>query len=261
MDYAPNPIELIKLQWRVIVALMLRDIKTRFGNEFGFILAIAWPLSHILILLLINTAMGRIAPYGDSAALWFATGIVPFMSFSYTARFIMLGIVLNRPLLVFPRVKITDILFSRALVEVLNAGAVILVLILIFWFLGIDFMPIDIVQACSALVASILLGLGVGVINGIIAAALPMWITGYALLNIILWISSGVFFVADSLPEIIRVPLSFHPVLQAIEWMRSAYYEGYGANVLDRRYLISFALVCLCFGLLSERLVRGKLLQ
>jgi len=261
MDFPLTPIELLRTQWRVIVALILRDIKSRFGNEFGFALAIAWPLSHVLLLLLINTGMGRITPYGDSAALWFATGIVPFMSFSYMARFIMLGIVLNRPLLVFPKVKITDILFARAIVEVLNAGCVILILALIFWSLDIDFMPGDIVQACFALGASMLLGLGVGVINAIIAAAAPVWVTGYALFNLVLWASSGVFFVADSLPEIIRYPLSFNPVLQAIEWMRSAYYEGYGATVLDRRYMITFALMCLSLGLLLERLVRGRLLE
>jgi capsular polysaccharide transport system permease protein len=261
MEYALSPLELLRAQWRVIVALMLRDIKTRFGNEFGFVLAIAWPLSHVLILLLINTGMGRTTPFGDSAALWFATGIVPFMSFSYMARFIMLGIVLNRPLLVFPLVKITDILFARAIVEVLNAGSVILILALIFWSLDIDFMPINTVQACFALGASMLLGLGVGVINAIIAVAAPMWVTGYALFNLVLWVSSGVFFVADSLPEIIRYPLSFNPVLQLVEWMRSAYYEGYGATILDRRYVITFALICLCVGLLLERLVRGRLLQ
>jgi capsular polysaccharide transport system permease protein len=261
MDYVLGSFELVKIQCRVIVALMLRDIKTRFNNEYGFIVAIAWPLSHILILILSNAAMGRITPYGDSAALWFATGIVPFMSFSYMARFIMLGIVLNRPLLVFPKVKMTDILLARAAVEVLNAGAVILILMLIFWCLGIDFMPISVVQACFALGAAMLLGLGVGVINAIIAAALPMWVTGYALFNLALWMSSGVFFVVDALPDFIRYPLSFNPVLQGVEWMRSAYYEGFGAAVLDRRYMITFALICLCLGLLLERSVRGRLLQ
>lgn len=43
--------------------------------------------------------------------------------------------------------------------------------------------------------------------------------------------------------------------------MRSAYYEGYGAIILDRPYLISFAIVTLFIGLALERLVRGKMLQ
>ncbi len=47
---------------------------------------------------------------------------------------------------------------------------------------------------------------------------------------------------------------------RGVEWMRSAYYDGYGAIVLDKTYLIAFALVTLFFGLALERLVRGKLL-
>lgn len=257
-----GPLQLITAQRQVLVAVMLRDIKTRFfGNELGFLIAIGWPLSHVLILLLINTGMGRVAPYGDSAALWFATGVVPFMVFSYMSRFIMLGIVWNRPLLIFPRVKITDILIARAVVEILSAGLVIIILAIIFWAYGINFIPINPIQACFALGASMLLGLGVGVVNAIIAAAFPVWITGYALINIGLWIISGVFFVAHALPEVLRYPLSFNPVVHAVEWMRSAYYEGYGDSYLDKGYLIGYGAICLCFGLLLERLVRGRLLQ
>jgi ABC-type polysaccharide/polyol phosphate export permease len=39
---------------------MLRDIKKRFGgSELGLLIAIAWPLSHILILLVINSQLNR----------------------------------------------------------------------------------------------------------------------------------------------------------------------------------------------------------
>jgi capsular polysaccharide transport system permease protein len=252
--------QMLRAQGRILHSLMLRDIKTRFfGNEFGFLIAVAWPLSHILILLLINAGLGRIAPYGDSAALWFATGIIPFMAFNYMSRFIMMGIVLNRPLLSFPVVKITDILFARALVELLSAGLVILIVLVIFWGIGIDFMPVDVVQASLALLAMMLLGIGFGVINGIIAAAIPFWVTGYALCMIMFWLSSGILFVPDALPEIARGPLSYLPYLQGVEWMRSAYYEGYGADILDKTYLVSVGAVTLFVGLALERLVRGKL--
>jgi capsular polysaccharide transport system permease protein len=253
---------MLRAQWNILVALMLRDIKTRFfGNAFGFLIAIAWPLSHILILLGINAAAGRAAPYGESGALWFATGIVPFMAFSYMSRFIMMGIVLNRPLLTYPAVKITDILFARAIIEVLSAGTVVLSAMFIFWMLDIAFMPIDLVQACLALGASMILGLGFGVINAIIAAAMPAWITGYALFTIVLWMASGVLFVPDALPELVRYPLSFNPMLHGVEWMRASYYEGYGATILDKTYMIAFALICLFTGLALERLIRGKLLE
>jgi capsular polysaccharide transport system permease protein len=257
-----NSWQMLAAQGRILHALMLRDIKTRFGGtELGFLIAVAWPLSHILILLLINSGLGRAAPYGDSAALWFATGIIPFMAFNYMSRFIMMGIVLNRPLLSFPVVKIMDILMARAIVEVLSAGLVILITLAIFWGYGIDFMPADVVQAASALLAMMLLGLGFGVINGIIAAAFPFWITIYALSMILFWISSGILFVPDALPEAFRVPLSYLPYLQGVEWMRSAYYDGYGSVVIDKTYLVAVGAVSLFAGLIFERLVRGRLRQ
>lgn len=262
MDFSLNRIEMLKAQWRILHALMLRDIKTRFGgSEWGFLLAIGWPLTHILALLLINSGLGRTAPYGDSSALWFATGVIPFMVFTYMARFIMMGIALNRPLLSFPVVKISDILFARALVEFLNAGTVIMIVFVIFWAFGIDFMPQDVPQACFALLSMMLLGLGFGVLNAIIAAAIPFWITGYALLMLLFWIASGVVFVPDALPENVRIPLSYIPMLQGVEWMRSTYYEGYGANILDKYYLIWWGACTLFIGLVLERLVRGRMLQ
>lgn len=262
MDNRLDTAGMLKAQGRVLGALILRDLKTRFfGNELGFLLAIGWPLSHILILLAINTMMGRAAPYGESEALWFATGVIPFMAFSYMSRWIMMGIAVNSPLLSFPTVKVTDIMFARAIVEVLSAGSVVLIMFAVFWFFEIDFMPRDVVQAALALMANMLLGLGMGVLNAPIAAALPFWIIGYSLLTIFFWISAGVFFVPDALPEPARTYLSYLPTLQGVEWMRSAYYQGYGAGILDRAYLVSFGVVSLFIGLGIERLVRGKMMH
>jgi capsular polysaccharide transport system permease protein len=254
-------IDAVRAQGRLVLAIMLRDIKTRFGgSEWGVLIATGWPLSHILVLLVINTAVGRTTPYGESGALWIATGVVPFMAFNYMSRFIMLGIVLNRPLLSFPIVKVTDLLISRAVIEVLNAGLVILILFTIFFSLGIDFIPHDISQASLALLSMMLLGLGMGVLNSVIAAAFPFWATGYALFMILSWVSSGILFVPDALPDIARVPLSYLPWLQGVEWTRSAYYDGYGATILDKGYLISWGVVTLGLGLALERAVRGKML-
>jgi capsular polysaccharide transport system permease protein len=252
----------LQAQWRVLYAIMLRDIKTRFGGTaWGYLIAIAWPLSHILILLLINAGLGRVAPYGDNAALWFSTGIIPFMAFSYMSRFIMIGIALNRPLLAFPVVKITDLLFARAILEVLSAGAVILIVSIIFFAMDIDFIPRDITQAFYALFSMMLLGLGFGVFNAIIAGVTNFWITGYAILMMLFWITSGILFVPDALPEVARFYLSYLPWLQGVEWMRSAYYEGYGSGILDKWYLVEFGAGTLFLGLALERLVRGKMFR
>jgi capsular polysaccharide transport system permease protein len=255
--------QMLKAQARVIVALMLHDIRSRLGGSaLGFFaIGVCWPLSHILVLILINSFLGRTAPYGDSVALWYAAGVIPFLAFQYIARFMSLGVFINRPLLAFPVVNITDLIFSRAVIEILNAGLVTLIVLGILWASGIDFMPRDPVQAGLALLAMMFLGLGFGVLNSVITAAFPLWVTGYALCCIFFWLSSGILFVPDTLPEVARTPLSYLPWLQGVEWMRSAYYDDYGNGILDKTYMLTFAVATLCIGLVLERLVRGRLKQ
>jgi capsular polysaccharide transport system permease protein len=77
----------------------------------------------------------------------------------------------------------------------------------------------------------------------------------------VVWVASGIVFVPDALPEKARYWLSFNPALQGVEWMRSAYYEGFGAGVLDKTYMLCFAASALFLGMLLERLMRGKILE
>ena len=72
--------------------------------------------------------------------------------------------------------------------------------------------------------------------------------------------TAGILFVPDALPDSLREILVYHPVLQTVERMRSAYYEGYGALVLDRPYVIGFGFGTIFLGLLLERAMRGHLL-
>lgn len=254
--------DVLRTQGRVIYALMLRDIRSRFfGNGLGFLVfSVGWPLVHILVLLVVYSIMGRAAPYGDSLVLFFAVGLVPFMTFSYISRWIMLSLVMNRPLLAFPIVKVTDIILARAFLEALASCVMTATLCMILWFSGIGFVPRDVVQASYALGASIMLGFGMGIINAIIAMAFTGWVTGYALVILVFYISSGIMFVPDALPEGARYVLSFNPVLHAVEWMRSAYYEGYGTILMDKTYLLAWGVCTIFGGFALERLIRGRLL-
>lgn len=255
-------LELLRAQGRILVALMLRDIRTRFfGSAWGFLIVIAWPLAHILLLLGIYHVLGRKAPYGDSAALWFATGIIPYICFAYMTRMTTYGILVNRPLLAYPVVKITDIIFARAIVECLNAGLVVVITGLLFWSVGIDITPADPVEAGFALLGAMLLGFGLGAIGASIAGIFPMWGAVTSLVVMVSWAASGVIFVPEALPREIQVPLSYFPLLQCVEWMRSAYYEGYGLTLLDRGYVVSWGAGSLFASLALERLLRGRILQ
>lgn len=251
---------ILQAQKNVLAALMLRDIKTRFGSAPGFLLAIAWPLSHILILVAINVWFGRLVPYGDSAILWFAVSMMPFMIVSYTSRFMMIGMVMNRPLLVFPTISVFDILLSRVLIEMIVSACVVICIVAIMISLDVDFMPMDITMAVSALAGSLLLGIGLGILNAIVAMIIPQWVTIYSLSTILLWMTSGVYFIPGNLNSEIREYLYFHPFVHCTEWLREAYFSGYHSLLLDKAFVLGCGIWAVSAGLLIERMLRGRVL-
>lgn len=257
----PSIFTAFERQRRVLAAVILRSMRTRFfGHGLGYIFAVGWPVTHILVLIVIFSITGRAPPFGESTVLFIATGSVPFMAFSYLARFMMIDLIATKPLLALPEVKLMDVLIASALLEILSAFAVIIVMIMLGWAFDIPMLPHDISEAFGALGAAVLLGLGMGFLNSVIVMAFPMWMTGYALLSIAMWAASGVMFVPSSLPDPFRTWLSYNPALQVVEWMRASYYEGYGEHLLDRAYAIGFGVVTLGLGLILARFSRAYIL-
>lgn len=249
-------------QRRVMLALMLRNIRTRFfGSGLGFLLAIAWPLTHITAFVAFSVYRGRQAPLGESAALFFATGTATFQAFSYLSMFTMRSISSSRPLLGFPSVKLLDAMFAASLLEILSCCTVTLIVLIIGVSFGVDVMPRNVEEAFCAYGSAILLGIGVGMLNSILVMVVPMWMVMYSLARIFLYLTSGAIFLPDRLPEPLRTFMSYNPIAQSLEWMRSAYYEGVGVGFLDKPYVVKFGVGVVFLGLVCERFMRGYLLR
>ena len=246
----------------VMKAVMLRDMRSRFFNHgLGFLLVSLWPLAHIMVLLTVYRIIGRTAPFGDNLAVFFASGLVPTLTFMYVSRFMGLSLVQNRPMLAFPVVKVLDVMTARAVLEMLAAFVTLLFIFAILLLMGADPFPRDPVQAIAAYLSVLLLAIGMGSLVGVITMFFRFFVTLYALFLFTIYVSSGTMFVVSSLPAAISYPLSFNPVLHAVEWMRLSYYEGYNSQVLDKQYLILFGLTALCLGLVTERLLRRIMLE
>jgi capsular polysaccharide transport system permease protein len=249
-------------QCRVIFALMLRNLRTRFfGHGLGYLIAIGWPLVHILCLVLVGVFTKRAPPLGGSIALFIGVGTVPFMTFSYLSRFMMMSVMTTRPLLAFAEVKVLDVLFASALLEILASCCVTIILLLLAVSYDLPVMPADTVEAACAFAVAVLLGLGFGLLNGVIALVLPLWATVWSLCLIVLYVTSGVLFVPNALPEPLRTVAGYQPFLQVVDWMREAYFGEYTSAVLDRSYAVRWALGATFAGLLIERATRGRILE
>ncbi len=256
-------LEAIVRQKNVMAAVILRDMRTRFFNHgLGFIVVPLWPLTHMAILILMHTFAGHgTVPFGESTAVFYATGLLPTLTFMYVSRFMGYSLLMNKPMLAFPEIRVIDVMMGRAVLEIIGACITLFLIILALIFFGENPIPFNIEQAVFCYLATILLAVGFGTLVGVISMFVPMLATAYALVIIIIYISSGVVFVASALPEQIGYALSFNPVLVCVEWMRASFYETYSDRLVDRGYVIAWGMGTLLLGLAIDRVFRRQLLE
>ena len=193
-------------------------------------------------------------PLGYSVTLFVTTGLVPFIGFMYMSRLIMMSIMANKPLLYFPQVKITDIILARSLVEIITFFVSTILCFLLVFALGIDPLPAYPSEAILALLGTIVVSVGIGIINACIVTFFAPYLMGYVLFIIGLYSLSGVFFVPEYLPPQVFDILSWNPLMHCVIWFRSAFYPGYGVNV-EKAYIFEFGFTLLAIGFFLERFV------
>ena len=239
----------------VIRALMLRDMRTRFGGSYwGYVVVVLWPVAHIFLMVGIMVFRGIPSPMGNDAILFVATGAVPVLVFQYTSREAMKAMLVNRPLMYYPQVKAFDIMAARFLVETIKGFHGLIIIAAILLVMGVDATPEIPAMAIAGYLIALLLGLGMGAINMAIMIVFPGWLWGYILITVLLYMTSGVFFLPNMLPEELYSIMKWSPLVQIVEWVRLAYNPQLGVAV-DYTYVVGWAFGTVWLGLLMERLV------
>ncbi|WP_425987512.1 ABC transporter permease [Ensifer sp. R-19] len=252
---------ILRLRVNVILALILRDMRTRFGrSHLGYLIAIGWPLAHLVSIVGVAAFINKVMPLGTDPAIFVATGALPYILCLYPARMIGQAIVSNKPLFLFPIVTVFDVMASRILIEFITAFIVVIIFGSGLYVLGVDIVPLDATVAMSAILATVFFSISVGVLSTVITSIFPFWGIGFVVIMVLLYGFAGVFVLPTSLSQGMRELMWYNPLFHCVEWIRSAYYEGYGDDMLSRSYLLWSAATALLLGLLGERFVRGKLL-
>ncbi len=250
----------LKVQARVIGALILREMRTRFGkSRLGYAWALIDPLLYIAVLSLVFHAAGRSnPPLGHSAILFFATGVLPLRMCIKIGASLMSAIQANESLFYFPVVKQIDAIFARFILEFFTY---IMVMILLFSaFAVILHLPQpNFLHLLGAIVSLSLMGLGIGILNAIIIRFIKSWDKIFGILSTALFFASGVFFLVDRMPPQAREFLVWNPVLHGIEWFREGMFTDFVSYSLDRGYLVKCAVLSVVIGLALERSLRRRL--
>ena len=251
----------LKRQFQVLYALMMHDIKSRFfGNGLGYVVTILWPATHIAVIMLIFVFTGRPVPYGSSAMLYAATGVLPYIAWNYISRFVCLGVVQNKSFMAYPIIKPLDMMFARLALEIVSIFIITVALIVILIVCQAPVMPINLSAAVCGLLSAVFLGIGFAVFNGVICMIVPLWNIVYVLFLIVFWVTGGLAIDPEALPARVGALFAWNPLLHCIEWVRSGYYADFPAHLLDKSYVLWVAGGSLVLGLIGERLLRRFLL-
>jgi len=250
-------------QARIILALILRETKTRFGRaRFGYFWVLFEPLAHIgiMITLISLFSHSNLPPIGNNFALFYFTGIVPYHLFTHTVSHMINAVPENRPLLQLPLVRIFDVFVARGTLELITEMSVAAILLLGFYCLGLFTAPDDITGIALAMSLIWITAFGLGLLFSILNSYFSGWERIWGALSSILYFSSGTFYIPRMMPESIRDILAWNPILQAIELIRSSYFYTPQPFWLNIPYLFACAFGSLAIGMTAQRLFRAKLM-
>lgn len=249
--------DLLALQGRVILSLVLRETRATFGtSSFGYVWAIITPAASIGFLVFIFSLIGRQPPFGSSLALFFATGALALQMFNEMSNKLMTVFDANHALLTYPIIKDVDTLVARML---LISATYLMIMVVFFGALilfGLAHLPARPDTVILAFLATMLLGFGFGTLNAVLLSLWDNWVQVEKVLTRPLFFLSGIFYVPSHLPPRARDILQWNPVLQLVEWFRDGFYGNYNSLLLSKWYPIGVGAAMLLVGLAGERLLR-----
>jgi capsular polysaccharide transport system permease protein len=247
---------------RVILALMLREMSTRYGRTpGGYVWALLEPLGGVLILAIGFSLLVRSPPLGTSFILFYATGMMPFDLFQKVSNATAKSLRFSRPLLAYPAVSWIDTLLARFLLNTLTSMTISYILLSAILMFSDSRSVVDIWPVLTAMSLAALLGLGVGSVNAVLTGFYPTWESIWSIITRPLFIISGILILYETLPNVAQDILWWNPLLHIVGEMRSGFYPMYDANYVSLVYVLLLSMALLAFGLMLLRRFHREILD
>lgn len=248
-----------KVQFRVIGALIMREVQTRFGrNNIGYLWAFAEPLTLLGTFYALFYYFGSFGSVQYNMIAFLATGIVTFISIRTMASSLSAAVSANKGLLVYPQVTPLDTIIARAILQSATFLVILFTILGMAWIFGVAPLPKDFMGTLIALGAFIMLGFSIGLLQHGILSIMPIATYVFSPIWRVLFFTSCVFYTMHDLPYAAQKIIYYNPLAHGIEMLRHAYFVGYESPVQNYNYLLICSGICLFMGLLMERLYRYK---
>lgn len=251
----------IQIQVRVIAALVLRGIRTQaVDSRFGVLSLLVPPAIQIAMIGIVMSFFNQgQPPIGDRLFFFYATGLLPFYLFLHMVEHSLEVFANNTSVLQTPLIKRLDLVIAVALTE-LSIGAMTVVIVFgAFWIFSYGPHSDNHIQAVAAYLATAVFGFGFGLIFAVLNNLNRVWIHVWTALQRTLYVLSGVFFIPQQMPDWLRGPLIWNPLLQCVEWFRTGFFSLYNPPWIDKAYVLGAGFATVLVGLALESALRHKM--
>ncbi|WP_319497369.1 ABC transporter permease [uncultured Cohaesibacter sp.] len=250
-------------QKSAIWALVFKEFKLKLGkSRIGLFWVLVQPIFSMLMISGIWYMTGRVQVHGTNVTLYIGSGFIIFLTVRQGLGYIANAIDANQALLNYPQVKPIDTILARFVEGMwLHAWASVLLILGLWWILGVKPTFPDLPLALECVFGAMLLALGF---------ALPLAVLGtlndgiMKFVNIIsqpLMIFSGVVFSIHDLPASFQGVLALNPIVHLVEGFRAGAFGNPLFNEFDLGYPLRFGVISLGFGYALYFRYRFKLLQ
>jgi capsular polysaccharide transport system permease protein len=235
------------IQRRVLHALLMREIITRFGREnLGVLWLVAEPMLFTLGVTTLWTAAGLHHGSPIPIVAFAVTGYSSVLMWRNSASRASSAVAQNKALLFHRNVQVMDVLLTRIALEIGGATGSFIVLSLLFIFLGWMPAPIDPLEVVFGWIMLAWFGTSLALLIGAGTALSEIVERLWHPAAYLLFPLSGAAFMVDWLPAGMQKFVLFLPMVHGTEMLR----EGYFGNVVPAHYDVGYmALCCLTLSL------------
>lgn len=250
-----------EIQKSVVFALMMRELKTRFGvYRLGYLWAILEPLSHVAVFVVIfGVIMERTLP-GVSYPIFLITGIMPWLLFSNILNRGMVAVNSNATLFSYRQVKPMDTIVTRTILEALIQMLVFAVILLFAVWIGHDININDPFRVLVALGVLVAFSFGLAICLCIVATLYPELAKVIPMVLRPMYFMSGIFWSLNTVPLEYHPYLTWNPILHVIEEVRSGFFIGYTRSTdVSMEYVGLLAVLVIGLGMALYRQEKERL--
>lgn len=242
------------IQRRVIGALLMREVLTRYGrHNIGFL----WLFVEPMLFTLGVTALWTLASAAHASSL-------PIVAFALTGYSSVLlwrnmparcigAIGPNLALMYHRNVKVMDIFAARLLLEAAGATISFMMLSLFFSAIGWISPPEDIAKILFAWLMLAWFGFSLAIFLGALSEQSELVYKVWQPISYLLFPLSGAGFMVDALPTVAQDLVLLLPMVHGVELLR----EGFFGSTFKAHYDMGYmAISCACMSLLGMAKLR-----